>query len=303
MRILQAKEWGVTAVFRMDSPTSPNREIVFKACLVPIFRDAPRIAEILDRSCPGNVPRLLGWRQDEHQTWTLFQPFSGPTVRSVGTLQALIDLVRTMAHVQTTVSERRSELVSLSHLAVHEIPTLLDSVLTYIREKYDRYWVGQAGPRAKLMPGLPRVLERARTFHSNVERWTDELGAGGWPDSLDHPDLHGNNAVIQPDGHLLIFDWEESLVTVPFFSLDELLASTASYGESGVAGVRTAYLEALPWKSFVQRERALSLALLLLPIKKADEYRQLDQAIGREAGNRHLALILTEAVRRWEREV
>jgi hypothetical protein len=67
-----------------------------------------------------------------------------------------------------------------------------------------------------------------------------------------------------------------------------------------VASVRRAYLEALPWGSFVQRNRALDLALLLLPIKKANEYRQLDQAIGRMAGNRHLALILTDAVRRWE---
>jgi hypothetical protein len=67
-----------------------------------------------------------------------------------------------------------------------------------------------------------------------------------------------------------------------------------------VASVHRANLEALPWGSFVQRNRALDLALLLLPIKKANEYRQLDQAIGRMAGNRHLALILTDAVRRWE---
>jgi hypothetical protein len=300
VRILQAKDWGVTAVFATDSLAFPERLVVFKACCVSIFRDAPRIAEILDRSCPGHVPRVLAWRQDHAQTWTLFQPFSGPTAKSVGTPQALIDLARTMAYIQVTVSERRSELESLTHLRVREIPTLLESVLAYVREKHERYWVGQEGPRAELMPDLPRVLERARAFHSLVERWAEELAADGWPDSLDHPDLHADNAVIQPDGRLLIFDWEEAIVTLPFLSLGELLANASTYSNTTVASVRRAYLEALPWGSFVQRARALDLALLLLPIKKAHEYRQLDRAIGREAGNRHLALILTDVVHRWE---
>jgi hypothetical protein len=89
-------------------------------------------------------------------------------------------------------------------------------------------------------------------------------------------------------------------VTLPFFSLDELLANASAYGDRAGESVRAAYLGVLPWGTLAERQRALDLALLLLPIKKAHEYCQLSQAIGHAEGNPHLAFVLTDGVRRWE---
>ena len=66
------------------------------------------------------------------------------------------------------------------------------------------------------------------------------------------------------------------------------------------AAVRAAYLDALPWGTPDQRAHALDLGLRLLPVKKAHGYIRRDRAIGRATGNRHLAAVLTRAVREWE---
>src|SRR5262249_38034024 len=121
-RVLQAKDWGVTAAFAIDPAPYPEPEVVFKACYVPLYRDAPRLAELLHRAGPGLVPEPLARRQDDRQTWTIFRPFRGPTVQSVGTVPALVDLARTMAHVQATVGARPAAVRGLSHLPVRAIP-------------------------------------------------------------------------------------------------------------------------------------------------------------------------------------
>ena len=56
----QAKEWGITAAF-LVSDRSGEREVIFKAQWLRLFAGAAKIAELLDRVCPGHVPQLLAW--------------------------------------------------------------------------------------------------------------------------------------------------------------------------------------------------------------------------------------------------
>jgi hypothetical protein len=71
------------------------------------------------------------------------------------------------------------------------------------------------------------------------------------------------NAVVVDDGRVLIFDWEESFLTNPFFSVVQWMQRTGPCGDVA----RGAYLDALPWGTRPQRERALELAVLLCDIK------------------------------------
>jgi hypothetical protein len=71
-------------------------------------------------------------------------------------------------------------------------------------------------------------VDTLNSFHSDICTWAHELATGGWPLSLDHVDCHANNAFVQPDGPLILYDWDEAILSCPFFSLDRLLDSASN---------------------------------------------------------------------------
>ncbi len=299
-RIYQATVRTVTAQFTVAGA----EPVVFKASALDLFGGAPRIYELLDRKCAGHVPELVAWRQRKGQTWLLFRSFHGQPLDASPTLDGILALARTLARIQVTLAALPpGSLSGLPRTPVSQVPRVFETVLGYIGEKHAAHWQGHDGPRAELVPLVPELLARAAQYHGQVERWAAELAAGGWPQSLDHPDLHLGNAVLQPDGRVLIYDWEEAVLSCPFFSMDQVLddvrALDQGHAEAWEPQVRQAYLDALPWGSAEGRERAFALAMLLLPVKKAYEYIQTDRALGAVEGNRHLTAILHEAVQRW----
>jgi thiamine kinase-like enzyme len=274
MEVYHTKEWGVVARFRINA--SSTRDVVFKACFLKVYASGPLFYELLNRCCSGIVPTLISWTKVNDQTWTLFEPFEGQSAARTPTLQTFISVAQTLAYIQTKVADLpQRDLHHLPHVEVADIPDLLDGIIRYVHEKHARYWSEEEGPFAELMPKLPKVLRDLAKFGESLEKWATELSAGGWPDTIDHTDLHPNNAVIRPDGRLLIFDWEESKISLPFFSLDELLGrvrlvdrqrldikqqaqSSCTIGPWEQA-VREAYLDALPGGSRGRgRERWIS---------------------------------------------
>jgi aminoglycoside phosphotransferase (APT) family kinase protein len=187
-------------------------------------------------------------------------------------VDGLVALAQATARVQAAVSalpdaERRG----LPHSPVERLPEWLDELVAD---------VGRRHPRAR------HVLDRLGRLRAPVGEWTAELLAGGWPDSIDHTDLHARNALIDERGLVRIVDWEEAVVGLPFFSLDRLLEDARALGAS--IAVRDAYLGALPWKSLRERRRALEVALALAPIKVAHECLVFWRARGRPSGNPYL---------------
>jgi hypothetical protein len=98
-----------------------------------------------------------------------------------------------------------------------------------------------------------------------VASWTAELDGGPWPETVEHVDFGPHNATIEPDGRAVFFDREESVLSCPFFSVVQWVWRP----DSGSDAVREAYLDALPWGTRAQRERALVLAERLHLIKDA----------------------------------
>jgi RIO-like serine/threonine protein kinase len=67
----------------------------------------------------------------------------------------------------------------------------------------------------------PEAYRRLRDLAPHVETLCAELSSYNVPASLHHGDLHDGNIFVR-DGGFLFFDWGDSSVTHPFFSLRDV---------------------------------------------------------------------------------
>ena len=316
-----------------EADVLPAEDVVFKASALPLVSSAPAVSRLLAARAPRHVPRQLAWTRRGTQTGTLFRPFAGRSIGSEPSRAGLEAIARTMARIQDRVATAAPESLSdLPRLPVGRLPALCDDLVADVRDHHLASWRADDGVIARRF-GLPDdplgVLVR---YRSRVRVWAEELQAGGWPDTVDHVDLQTGNAVRLADGAVLIYDWEEATVGCPFFSIDRLLGDARDLdrgtvevgaddvdrddfalaanlsGEGGaLAGspteraVRAAYLDAVPWRTREDRERAFDLALCLSPLKFAHECKAFAVALGHERASPALiAFCLSHAVQRWQ---
>ena len=335
--VLHVKTRGVVARFALRPPdaqpttslitnTSPRpttsfedgQDVVFKASYLPLYAYTPFVYALLKRCCAADVPHLLAWDAAPGRMWMLFRPFEGVRVRELQRLEPLLDVARTLARIQVAVAAApEAETVGIARLPVGDIPVLFDEVLQDIHNTHFRVWTADDGAMAHRLNLPIDALGRLLRFRGRVAAWAAELAGGGWPDSIDHTDLHTGNAAVQADGRVLIYDWEEATIGSPFFSLEQLLDNARALDEEGgpardqgvnpcaqrssAAAVRRAYLDALPWKTYGQRERALELAGYLWPIKDAMICKADMLALGQERRWSELTGVdMARALRRWE---
>jgi hypothetical protein len=312
--IHMAKAWGVTASFALMG-VGPAREVVFKACLLPRFAtSAVRIYPLLDRLCPGAVPHVLATQaQPDGASWLLFDAFDGRPVAETDEIDALLALARTLAQIQVAVADApETEKAGMPCAPIGMATVWFDATLVDVRGRYAAFWQGIGRELAAQFHLPPDVAGRMATYRPHLAAWARELDRGGWPLTIDHVDLHGENAVVRPDGGILIFDWEEANLSCPFFSLDRLLDDAHEMAEERTTEIgrytpaeralRGAYLATLPWGAAEARVRALDLALCLAPLKTAYEAGALAAALGWPEGAPHIAAwALGRALPRWER--
>lgn len=338
VEVYQENGWGVTARFAVAPPRISDRPggadpqgsdgVVFSACALPIYAYTPDVYRVLMPRVPGRVPELLASARRGDQIWTLFRRFTGEKISAAPSLGAFEDLARLTARIQASVAGLpRAEWGETPHLPVRSLPALFEEILADIRDRHRAAWNADNRAIAGRF-GLPAdPLDALAAYRADVTRWARELEAGGWPDTVDHDDLQGDNAARLPDGRLLLYDWEGALVGCPFFSLDRLLddaraldrprweapagdiladIADPTYGGTALAGspaeraVRDAYLDAIPWGARGARERALDLALCLAPIRAAHVSKFHTLALGREEAFSLLtAVCVARALHRW----
>ena len=99
----RANAWGVTARFATRGKGSPAEE-VFKANFLPQSFTGAAVYDLLHRHCPGDVPELLAWVEEPGRRWELFGVFTGKTIGSLGALEPLQEIARTLARIQSTIA-------------------------------------------------------------------------------------------------------------------------------------------------------------------------------------------------------
>jgi hypothetical protein len=307
-RVLNRNPWGgVTAAVRIG-----GRELVLKTSVLPELGHSGRLAELLARVAPGLVPELVAWAAEGDRVYTLFERLAGRSVVEVDRLEPTVEMARTLALVQAAFAELPSdELVGLPRVAVREVPAMLDGLLADVEERFWGWW-REDGDDTRF--GVPADLAaRMRGWAPRLAEWADELAAGRIPVSIDHVDFLPHNAVVQADGRVLVYDWEQAVLGCPLFSLDVLLLYAQQIGRGGkwvveperdtpeTRAVRGAYLEALPWGTPDERERAFDLAMCLAPLRYAWAEQRMAIRHGDErAWSEDMAWWLTKALDRWE---
>lgn len=295
----RANAWGVTARFATRGKGSPA-EAVFKANFLPQSFTGAAVYDLLHRHCPGDVPELLAWVEEPGRRWELFGVFTGKNIGSLGALEPLQEIARTLARIQSTIARLPpSEAPGVPRSPVERVPAVFDELISAIERRLLSAW--QSGDTTPDAPRLPAdVIERLSGARPRVARWVEELARGGWPLTAHHIDLHPDNAVRRDDGRVLIFDWEEADIGPPFFAIDKLLLATGKLaGDAGMDFVREAYLDSLPWGTKRERRRALDLALLLSPIRNADADLRFADALGWDP-TAQIAGWVGLALRRWD---
>lgn len=335
--VFQEQDWGVTASFTLDDTGAtlldvpPARRVVFKSNNLPQRRDLIGLHDLLVRACPDSVPALLASRPAggrDGSVWLLFEHFYGSRVFDIEGEEprraAELKMVRTFATIQAAVSEViEGEQLSLPRAPLAGFAAAYERVQRTFRDELWPTW-----QRFRYSRGIHYILpddlpKRLKEHERAIEFCLDELGAGSSPESVDHTDLHQRNAVVQPDGQILIYDWDEATIGCPFFSLDKLLDIIGEPGGLAYPGpaatppsratlaraeaVRTAYIETLTWGSHIALRRALAVALCLAPLQTLAAHLGADpisHALGPTADSSPngglIVALLARAFYRWD---
>jgi len=315
-KIDQVKPWGVVARFNIQNTKYGKQEIVFKASQLPLFNYGPFVDKLLMENCSESVPEMLAWQAWQDKTWILFKPFSAQLASSISGIEPIIKIAQSFAHIQTIIAGVLSgKTENIPQTKICNIPEQFEKIIQDIEDRQWKIWTinrSEYMDKFQIPDDLCNIL---RSYLPKTENWAAELTSMNWPDTIDHVDLHTNNAAIFPDGRLLIFDWEEALISCPFFSLDRLLSDArdldiemksvsenydGKYSRSELS-VRKAYLETIPWNSYPERERGFDLAMCLSPLKAAYEGYIFAQARNLKNGLPYLtAMCIMTALKRWE---
>ena len=240
-KVLRIKSWGVTARFG---------SAVLKVAYTPLFPQVVDVHKVLKLIEPKAAPRLIAHVELDGQHLTLFEFLPGSTAEESGTSEALVAVAGELARVQTAAS--KLDLSGLPAFPVEDIVNLL------LEDD---------------LSDLPTELVQWLRKTEDAFR-LDARALAEFPVSLDHPDVNASNAIVQPDGNVILLDWEEVTVGCSYFSLDRLLDEARE--QSAVDAVCEAYLKNLPWGTREGLERAMRL----VPLKLAWENRTYARKLG-----------------------
>jgi len=119
------------------SPPSSEAAVVFKTNRLPQFRGSARLASVSSGYCPGDVPHVLAWRELPHRADTVFRLFEGEPICSIRSMEALCEMGRTLARVQSQAADLSGEeTAGLPRLPLTQVPRLLDGLIADIKARY-----------------------------------------------------------------------------------------------------------------------------------------------------------------------
>lgn len=253
---LHVRPWSTVFVV----PTESAR-LLFKATIAAWIHEA-RLTHAISRWSPALTPEVLA--ADLNRNWLLMRD-GGTSLRTVlkqdGDSSHWARAIRRYAHLQQSLVPRAPNLIALG---------AADRRLEGLPEQFIALLADSAAVRLGKSDGLTDVDHQALValiplFKSQCARLADF----GIAETIQHDDLHDNNILLNSgEGEpYLFFDWGDSCVGHPFFSLVVALRSVGwTLGEAQAEALRdtmcSAYLAA--WSDLLSQDdlkHALQLAL------------------------------------------
>lgn len=291
----------VTARFQVTNRQGHSLpDVVFRANHFPLLASSARIHAFLSRRCKDAVPEVLAWHEVGDGSYLLYRAFEGEVIEKMRSLSTLITTARTLAQIQAAVAVAPpSEKANLPRLPVETIPILFAEMLANIRARYTAVWAADDGTLSQWMPfAASEVLTRLEPMQAQVEAWSRELAGEPWPVTIVHGDLHTGNAVVQGNGMVLIYDWDDAVLSHPFLSIERLLVGAWHLdtgrgpgpwgyvaGTPSQAAVKDVYLNAVPWGTREEREHAFDIAMCLAVVKEMHHEWKWAEMMGWANGN------------------
>ena len=215
----------------------------------PAFGHEAALTRALCAWFPGDVPEVLAI--DAERNWMLTADF-GADQRSMPPeriLRACAEMIPAFTRIQVNAARRAGELLDLGcpdhRLAV--LPGLFDDLVS---------GGGDLDPLTGDPHGLtPRERERLRLLARPFRETCRRLAAFDVPETVVHADIWRGNFVITENGPL-VFDWAESVVAHPFYSLEVIRKDVRmlSPGDhASLARITDSYLDA--WADRGTRDR------------------------------------------------
>ena len=212
-------------------------DVWFKAN-IPLLAYEAAVVDMLAARRPDFVPRLLA--TDLERGWMLTAD-GGERLREIvereRDLGRWLDVLRRYGRLQIDMAQDLDRLLGLG---------LPDRRLETLASQYE-----------DLIGRVETVTEdesrRLRALVPEIAELCERLASAGVPETIQHDDLHDGQIFVR-DGHYLFFDWGDSCVSHPFFSMSVTLEGQLAWGLDDVEGsediaqYRDAYLE--PFRGF-----------------------------------------------------
>ena len=240
---------------------------VYVKAVPTIFAHEPPLTYALAQAYHGAIPTLLA--HDDTRRWMVMADFGGVSLASVRESGRWAAALRRFAEIQIACIPRVSVLCTLGCPArsMSALPTGLDTLL--------------ADPAALLFEtpeGLTVAeIDTLRAHAPFLATWCAELAYAPIPETLEHGDFWAGNVAATATDYVY-FDWSDSAIAHPFFSLALFLADAARTfsDDPGIEiRLRDAYLA--PWTAFAPQSelvRVFALAQRLAPLHHAITYHR-----------------------------
>ncbi|HEX6073649.1 MAG TPA: phosphotransferase [Micromonosporaceae bacterium] len=226
-----------------------------------------RLVALLAELTPDQVVAPLA--VEPERGW-LLTPDGGETLTDSADLDTWLRVVMEWAQVQRCLADHVGR---LQDAGVSLMPTVLAAELT---ERYTDLSPDRPGHLD------PETAERVRARLPVIAEWGRHLAATGLPVTLDHNDLHADNAFTpRPGERLRFFDFADAVLGHPLCSLMvplRTLGSTLGCGDDdpGLRRLVDAYLEV--WTDLADRatlRSAVAPALRLAALHRAESWRRV----------------------------
>ena len=274
--IEQLRTWERSCLLRAKTDAG---DFYFKA--VPsMFTHEPPLTKALAEWLPGSFPQILAVDADHH--WMLMEDLGGHSLEHEQAITSWEGAARRFAEIQIGLALRQPDLLALGcpSRPLAELPQHIDALFA------DDRTLMVDSPDGLSANEVATLRAKAPAFHDACA----ELATIDIPQSLEHGDLWASNIVLH-DQQFLFFDWSDSSITHPFFSLLfflEDVRTTFPNLPDAPQRIRDAYLGA--WALYRPMEdllAAFDLALMLAPLHHAVTYQRA---------------ILPQMKMRWEME-